>query len=93
MGTLKLEIDIPNFEKELSINIIIRKDGEVVYNTTSSPSTGLVDNTKKEENNLLEFGDKHKTDLDPSKELDQKTTTKATRKKKSFGGNMMDLEI
>lgn len=35
MGILKLEIELPSFEKEVSFNIIIRKDGEVV--TSLSP--------------------------------------------------------
>lgn len=39
MGLVKFEVDIPNFEKELSINITIRRDGEVLYTSTSSPST------------------------------------------------------
>ena len=30
MGTLKLEIDIPDFKNEINLNITIRKDGEVV---------------------------------------------------------------
>ena len=38
MGTIKFEIDLPEFEKELSINVTIHRDGEVVYTTTSSPS-------------------------------------------------------
>ena len=28
---MKIEFDVPNFEKELEISIVIRKDGEVVY--------------------------------------------------------------
>lgn len=43
MGTIKLEIDIPEFEKELNINVTIHRDGEVLY-STSSPSVG---NTEK----------------------------------------------
>lgn len=39
MGTIKFEIDLPEFEKELNISVTIRRDGEVIYNT-SSPSTG-----------------------------------------------------
>ena len=35
---MKIEFDLPNFEKEISINITIKKDGEVVYNQTTSPS-------------------------------------------------------
>jgi hypothetical protein len=34
---LKIELDLPEFEKELNINITIKKDGEVVY-SASSPS-------------------------------------------------------
>ena len=39
MGIIKFEVDIPNFEKELSISITLRRDGEVYY-STSSPSAG-----------------------------------------------------
>ena len=36
---MKIEFDIPEFEKELSVTIVIRKDGEVVCEKTASPST------------------------------------------------------
>ena len=40
MGTIKIEFDIPNFERELKIDIVIKKDGEVVCNTTTpTPET------------------------------------------------------
>ena len=29
MGTLKLEIDLPEFKNEINLNITIKKDGEV----------------------------------------------------------------
>ena len=35
--TMKIEFDVPNFEKELEISIVIRKDGEVVYNRATPP--------------------------------------------------------
>ena len=38
MSLLKIELDLPEFEKEIYINITIKKDGEVVY-TASSPSS------------------------------------------------------
>ena len=39
MGTIKFELDIPDFENEISINVVIKKDGEVAYTTSaSSPS-------------------------------------------------------
>ena len=47
MGTIKVEFDIPNFEKELSINVVIKKDGEVVYTTTPSPSSPVEPQLKK----------------------------------------------
>ena len=37
---LKIELDLPEFEKELNINITIKKDGEVVY-SASSPSSNV----------------------------------------------------
>jgi hypothetical protein len=36
---MKIEFDIPEFEKELSVTIVIRKDGEVVCERTTSPTT------------------------------------------------------
>ena len=38
---MKIEFDLPKFEKEISINIIIRKDGEVVetFNESSASPT------------------------------------------------------
>ena len=42
MGTIKFEIDLPEFEKELSINVTIHRDGEVVYTTTSYPSASNI---------------------------------------------------
>jgi hypothetical protein len=39
MSLLKIELDLPEFEKEININITIKKDGEVVYTATSSPSS------------------------------------------------------
>ena len=47
MSLLKIELDLPEFEKEININIIIKKDGEVVY-TTSSPSSDVIAEEKIE---------------------------------------------
>lgn len=92
MGTIKLEFDIPEFEKELKVEIILRKDGEVVY-SASSPSTGTIDDEKKlpKEEKLV---DRPKKEKATSEETDtQKVNVKSPAKKKKFGGNMMDLEI
>ena len=35
MGTLKLEIDLPDFKNEINLNITIKKDGEV-FSTLSA---------------------------------------------------------
>ena len=43
---MKIEFDLPKFEKEISINIIIRKDGEVVETfskSSASPSTDMAE--------------------------------------------------
>lgn len=80
---MKVEFDLPEFEKELSINIIIRKDGEVVLSTSSS-SDNLTNvpkviplSTKKEE--------KQNEDIPPT------TPIKSVQEKSS--GNMMDADI
>lgn len=49
MGSIKFEVDIPDFEKEISIELIIRRDGEVVYKSspTSSSKRGVEKEVKK----------------------------------------------
>lgn len=38
---MKIEFDLPEFEKEIKVEIIIRKDGEVVYTSSSTPNSKL----------------------------------------------------
>lgn len=41
---MKIEFDLPKFEREININIIIRKDGEVVETfkeSSASPTTDM----------------------------------------------------
>lgn len=48
MGNIKIEFDVPDFESELEISVIIKKDGEVVSKTsTSSPSNATTKSVKK----------------------------------------------
>jgi hypothetical protein len=49
MGSIKFEVDIPDFEKEISIELIIRRDGEVVCKSspTSSSNKGVEKEVKK----------------------------------------------
>ena len=89
MGTIKLEIDLPEFEKEFNINVTICRDGEV-YCTTSSPTASSdsgSDMRKIKENNdntgIIE-GRKTKSSS-PSIEMIDRSS------KKSYGGNMMNL--
>lgn len=96
MGTIKFEIDLPEFEKELSINVTIHRDGEVVYTTTSSPS---VDNTT----NLLSSGSQRKIEQEKinNTSVDRESTiieNEAEKPKKSVTptrrkGNMMNLDL
>lgn len=44
---MKIEFDVPNFERELSISIIIRKDGEVVCNTATPPASSGFEEVKE----------------------------------------------
>lgn len=47
MSLLKIELDLPEFEKEININITIKKDGEVVYTASSPSSNGDIVEEKK----------------------------------------------
>lgn len=92
MGTIKFEIDLPEFEKELSINVTIHRDGEVVYTTTSSPSVDKSNNT----NLLSSLGSKPEQEKcisvdggDKQKEEKPKKASTTSRR----GGNLMNLGI
>ena len=55
MGIIKFEVDIPDFEKELNINIVLKKDGEVVE-SISSPSSEkpVVSKSRGTKKNIVE---------------------------------------
>ena len=87
---MKLEFDLPEFEKSLNISIIIRKDGEVIY-TSSSLSGDLSASTKPLENQPeTKIGE----DTSPAqvKEETKKAQAKSPAKKK-ISGNLMDMEF
>lgn len=104
MGTIKFEIDLPEFNKELNISLTIRKDGEVIY-TTSSSSTdvNLSSELKKENNDFTNTvqknitGESSMNSFVESQGIMEKATkspkSSTTTKKKSFGGNMMNMDI
>lgn len=86
MGNIKIEfIDIPNFEKELKIEIVLRKDGEEIKIDSSSPYTGIED---KKESQLTVT-----PSIDSVENSQKEINPTNTNQKKKFGGNMMDLEF
>jgi hypothetical protein len=77
MGTIKLEIDIPDFDREINIELTIRKDGEVIYRT--SPSEQV-----KESSNIS---------LDKKVEQKVEKMTPPISNKDKLGGNLMNLDF
>ena len=91
---MKIEFDLPNFEKELNINIIIRKDGEVVYSASSSFPDDYKENRSAENKAaeiIVEEKSKPKTKKAASKPI---TTEKAaTKTAPGNGGNFMNMDF
>jgi hypothetical protein len=76
MGTIKFEIDLPEFEKQLTLNITINRDGNVVY-SSFPPSIESSLECEKEE----------KTKESKS----NPTTTPKKKSSRVGGGNLMDI--
>ena len=101
MGTIKFEIDLPEFEKELSLNLIIRRDGEVIYNTSSSSTNnnlfsknnGRLENSVEKVDNIIppivEGSGNLLSNNIGNKATEQSITSKTTSKGR--GGNLMNL--
>lgn len=83
MGLIKLELDIPEFKKELNINITIKSDGEVVYSTSPSP---IVSRDNKPEE-VISVASQSINDSNKIK------NEKKTSKGGAFGGNMMNITM
>lgn len=47
MGTIKFEIDLPEFENELNLELTIKRDGKVVVKKSATPSPPASKSTKK----------------------------------------------
>lgn len=88
---MKIEFDLPEFEKEIKVEITIRKDGEVVCSTTSSPT-----NSEKAlfADQGLQLSLSEKSDIESKKSTKSTKTSKdsATKKPFSMGGNMMGAD-
>ena len=79
MGLVKFEVEIPNFEKELSINITICRDGEVFYSTSSPSMENINKDTQSDINSVSNsFG---RSGIDIVEEI--KPTEEPKKKKKS----------
>lgn len=86
MSLMKFEVEIPEFEKELSINIVIKKDGEVVSATSSSKIIKeKIGENKKEE--VVERDIPAKTSTPKKKEKTSTNVVSASR------GNLMNLDF
>lgn len=85
MGTIKIEFDCPDFKEELNINIVIRKDGEVVKVENKSTFATPPLNPGKGVQQSLEVSTVDK------KASSKKKDSSETTKKRS--GNMMGLEL
>ena len=81
MGIIKLEIDVPDFEKEISINVTLKKDGEVVDSIVSSPSSRVSEKGKSKAKKSIEAKPEITVDSKPA--IDNSFLS---------NGNLMDME-
>lgn len=74
---IKISLELPEFEKELSISVTLKKDGEVI--TSSSSSLVGVKAEISGENSVWK--------------QTPEVNTITQRSSKNIGGNMMDISI
>lgn len=74
---IKISLELPEFEKELSISVTLKKDGEVI--TSSSSSLVGVKAEISGENSVWK--------------QTSEVNTITQRSSKNIGGNMMDISI
>lgn len=77
MGTIKFEVEVPEFESEISINVTIKRDGKVIT-SNSTPSSFPTQELRKEPK--LE------------QKIETKKPEIPTNRG-GFGGNMMNLNF
>lgn len=73
---MKIEFDIPEFKRELKIEITLRRDGEVIYSAQSDTAEDL----------------EYKAIPEPSTPTKAKKTTPKSGGGNKGGGNMMNIE-
>lgn len=74
---MKIEFDIPEFKRELKIEITLRRDGEVIYSAQSDTAEGM---------------EYKATTPEPSTPTKAKKTTPKSGGGNKGGGNMMNIE-
>lgn len=89
---MKIEFDLPEFEKELSINIVIRRDGEVVY-STSSPSTVTVATTPSAPRNVVEDVKVNNNNVAINNDVEVQNNLPPQQTERKLSGNLMDPSL
>ncbi len=101
---IKIELELPEFEKELNVSITLKRDGEVTT-VTSSPATGVlseqssggawkqhvIDDHSSTVGMLGAMGVPSAVGETPA--MSEATKPKRTTKKSSSTGNMMDMSF
>jgi len=90
-NTIKIEFECPEFDSELEINIVIRKDGKevVVDSTTSSPNPNKTITTENKK--ITEEIQPKKITKKKEKKVEENTAP--TTPIPSFGGNFMNMDF
>lgn len=90
---MKIEFDIPEFKREIKIEITLRRDGEVIYTESSTLPEFTAD--KIVSDNKVD----NKTEIKRSTKSNAKKSTQEDIETKNSGGsikgrgNMMDIEL
>ena len=89
---MKIEFDLPEFDREISINVVIRKDGGVVYAASSSS-----DSMKPKEipNLIVDDNDKVVPQVKPeiTEPIQPPVQQQPEKPKMPLSGNFMDPSL
>ena len=90
INVMKIEFDIPEFKRELKIEITLKRDGEVIYQEASSlpefTAEDIVVDNKVDNKTMTKKASAR------SKATGDSTTTKTSGGSISGRGNMMNIE-
>ncbi len=85
---IKIELELPEFEKELVVSVTLKRDGEIT--SISSSPEGVRETTSTESGTAWKQG-WGQSGLDGEAKAPKKTTKKSTGT--SSGSNMMDMNF